>query len=194
MIVLDTESTGTQPNQICQFACVEEVDGKLRGLNYFFAVDVMNTHAQDKHGYSIEALKRLSGGRRFADHAPEIFGLLHSKCLVGHSVASDALVLKHEFKWCDIEYNPSKQFCTMKHFTQIMNIPQHGQRRPKAPNLAELCTYLGVTSAMISDLHYYLFGLDGNWHDAQFDACATYLCVRRGEDLGLIRGLNPKGR
>lgn len=154
----------------------------------------MNPHAQEKHGYSIDALRRLSGSRRFSDHAPEVFGLLNGKRLVGHSTASDALALKHEFKCCDMEYNPAKQFCTMKHFTPIMNIPLRGQRRPKPPSLTELCEYLGVTDSAIISMRVGLFEGACSWHDARFDACATYLCVKRAAERGLLRGLIPEGR
>lgn len=191
-MIVDTESTGTRESQVCQLAYIDLSSGKPEAGNMYFEVDDMSQHAFDLHGLSMTKLHRLSGGARFADKIPEIFGLLYGKRLVGHSIGCDVRAIHNEFVRADKEFPPIRQFCTMTHFAPIMNIHQEGQRKPKNPSLPELCKYLTVTEDEALGASCALYGVNTNHHDARYDVCATYLCVKHAEQRGMLRGLLPE--
>ena len=119
---------------------------------------------------------------------------LSGQKIVGHSISSDLAVLKAEFGRCGIRMPSYSRHCTMIHFRPVLNIRRAGQRRAKDPSLAELCLYLGVLPASVQGLSVRLFGAHTAAHDARYDVCATYLCIQKATEKGMIRGLLPEGR
>ncbi len=73
IITFDTEATDLTPGQICQLSYLMARDDRVTGKNLFFAVDHMGEGAQEVHGLTMDMLEELSEGRRFEDHAKEIF-------------------------------------------------------------------------------------------------------------------------
>lgn len=190
--MVDTEGTGTKDNNVCQFAYLDFSSGTPEAGNFFFAVDEMSDYAREVHGLSVSSLLRLSKGRRFADDAHQIAGLLTGKYIAGHSVGCDIRALRGEFSRCGVGFSPEKQFCTMAHFTPVMRIHQEGQRKPKNPSLIEVCEYLGVKDEAVLRASCDLYGANTNHHDARFDVCATYLCIKSATERGMLRGLLPE--
>jgi hypothetical protein len=66
-------------------------------------------------------------------------------------------------------------------------------KMPWNTSLSELCKYLGVDYKTVQEAARGLYGADMKWHDARFDVCATYLCIDRATQAGMIRGLLPEG-
>jgi DNA polymerase III epsilon subunit-like protein len=157
----------------------------------YFRVDEMSGYAFDLHGLSVSKLERLSGGKTFKDQVSEVFGILYGKRLVGHSISSDIRALWNEFERAGHEFPPIRQFCTMAHFAPVLNIRTEGQRRPKNPNLSELCKHLGVLPETVHDAVSEFFEANTHIHDARYDVCATYLCIRAATRAGMVRGLFP---
>jgi len=192
MIILDTESTGQKENQICQLAYIRYDGGTACAINEFYAVDSMNEYAAEVNGFSVAQLAQLSGGTRFKERAETISGQLSGHMLIGHNVSSDIKVLRDEFRRAGVPFSPARKFCTMNHFTHILNINQAKSRRPKYPSLNDLCEYLNVRTPDISGLCEELFNYRGRQHDARYDVCATLLCIQKAEQAGMIRGLLTK--
>lgn len=192
MIILDTESTGLQQNQVCQLAWIEVVGSEIEPFNAFFAVDDMNPHAAAVNGFTVASLERLSGGHRFGEMADELAARLRGHRIVGHSISSDLRALRMEFDRAGILYKAAGQFCTMTYFAPVMNLRLDGSRRPKMPSLTELCDYVGIGKGEASELATSLYGSRSAAHDARYDVCATYLCLEKAEAKGLLRDLLPK--
>lgn len=192
-MVVDTETTGTKGNRVCQLAYLDFSSGKPEAGNMYFAVDEMSDYAKAVHGLSISDLLRLSEGKRFGDAAESIRALMCGKRIAGHNVSADISAIRGELERCGMGLKPEKQFCTMHHFAPIMNVRVEGQRRPKDPRLSELCKYLCVTENAVLEASRALYGADTRAHDARFDVCATYLCIEAAEKAGMVRGLLSEG-
>jgi len=189
-IVFDTETTGFKPGQICQLSyIVDDGGGKAFARNHFFTVEAVEPGAERVHGFSADDLRQLSRGRVFADFAERIAGDFQGAGLViAHNYTFDKGFLDAEFRRAGRVLLSPSWFCTMRHFTPICKFPP---RRPgtdyKYPSLGELCGFLGVTEGEIAQLSEELFGIPTlSSHDARFDACATYFCYQRGQELGHI--------
>ena len=153
----------------------------------------MSEYATAVHGLTLERLERKSKGLRFEAYSRELTDLFAGKRIAGHSVGCDLRALRQEFKRCGVEFPEHKQFCTMNHFTPILNIHIQGQRKPKSPSLAEVCESLGVKREDVLRACGELYDCSSAPHDARYDACATLLCIERGFRRGLIRGILPEG-
>lgn len=192
--MLDTEQTGTRDNQVCQLSCIGILPtGETSSANFYFSVDDMSEYATAVHKFTISTLSRLSNGARFKDSAREIAAKLRDCRIAGHGITNDLRCLKTEFARAGISFTPTSAFCTMKHFAPIMRIPVSGQRRPKDPNLSELCDYLGVTKDAIEKCEKIFFKESSRQHDARYDACATFLCIAKASNRGMVRGILPEG-
>lgn len=189
-IILDTESNGMRPEQICQLAYVISDDGMVTGRNFFFSVDCMNEYALKKHKLSKKRLYDLSGARKFQSRFDEIYQDFDTAdMLVGHNLAADVRMMKVEYSRCNAEFPLIKPFCTMKHYQTAMHLRgRTGQRKP--PRLDELCRYFRITDERVEAAVSHIFGShNAIAHDARFDATATYLCVYEAQQRGDIRGL-----
>lgn len=189
LIVLDTETTGCTPNQICQLAyLMVYADGPV-ARNYFFAVDAMNDHARAVHGMSRERLRVLSGGRRFADDADAIYAdLRRARRVAGHNVAYDIKQIADELRALDVRWTPKASVCTMNFFARLTGLVNR-EGKTKPPKLVELCGYFGIRMQCIQEATERHFGESARAHDARYDATATYLCLAAAERTGQLTGL-----
>lgn len=185
-VIFDTETTDIYPGDICQIAYIV-IDNGIKAKNYYFEVDYINPSAERVHGLSVEKLKLLSGGRRFSDYVDEIErDFCNADIIAGHNVSFDIKFLKEEFKRCDRTFIYDREFCTMKHFTNICKIKKNDGRY-KYPRLEELIKFLGIEDKMIVDKTVALFNsLENDYHDARFDTVATYLCLLKGKKMKLL--------
>jgi DNA polymerase-3 subunit epsilon len=185
LLVFDTETTGLAPGQICQLAYIIAKDDIIVGKNFYFKVSRMEPGAQRVHGLSLEQLERLSEGKRFCDHYPEISDdFRKADRVVAHNFSFDRTFMAREFERCQGTFACADSFCTMRHFTAACGLP-HPNYRYKFPRLDELVQFFGVGEEAIARLAAALFGCrEVSGHDARFDATAAYLCYQRGWELG----------
>lgn len=183
-IFLDTETTGFNPGSICQLSYIIFDGENAIGKNYFFAVDYIEQDAEMVHGFSKEKLRVLSKNKRFKDHAKKIkIDFDSASCIVGHNINFDMKFLSAEFNRCGLRLNNRNTFCTMKYFKDICKIPEYNSKRKgyKWPKLEEIVEFLHISPKQILDETRLLFSCgDVDFHDARFDATATYLCFRKG--------------
>lgn len=189
-IILDTESNGMRPEQLCQLSYIIAENGTLTGRNFFFSVSCMNEHAQKKHGFSKKRLYDLSGGRGFGDFFAEIAGDFTGAGLVcGHNISSDTRLLKLAFADAGGSFPAIREFCTMQHFDNAMHLKDKCGRH-KPPRLDELCGHMALKDEQIQQFCTEMFGNSAyRAHDARFDAAATFLCIQEGQRRGDIRGV-----
>lgn len=188
ILYLDTETTGLAPGEICQLSYIMQTETQTTKKNFFFAVSFMPPSAQAIHGFSLEALQTLSGGKKFSDCASEIANDFASASLiVAHNISFDFSFLREEFERAGIPFSYKEEFCTMKKFTPLCKLPRKSGVGYKYPRLNELCEYLGITERDIDKACASLFSGDVGYHDARFDTTAVYLAVnkaiRRGADV-----------
>jgi len=190
IIILDTETTASEPGQICQLAYVLIDGARATGRNHFFTVDDMTPRAFGVHGLSREALAALSGGRRFADCASDIFADFDAAdCLAGHGVAFDDRFLRAEFSRCGLTLGEKNLFCTRDAHVRAMR--RRGVRIAW-PSLTRLASHYGLDPARIASEAAALFGGGGAAHDARYDAAAVWLVMRAARAQGGLDGL-PAG-
>ena len=184
-IIFDTETTDINPGDICQIAYIV-IDNGIKVRNYYFEVDYINPSAQRVHGLSVEALKGLSGGKRFSDYIDEIErDFCNADIIAGHNVSFDIKFLKEEFNRCDRVLTYKKEFCTMKHFTNICKIKKNDGKF-KYPRLEELINFLNINEKDIMGKTASLYNsLENDYHDARFDAVATYMCILKAKKMNI---------
>ena len=185
-VIFDTETTDLYPGDICQISYII-FDNGIKARNFYFEVDKMSPSAERVHGLSIEKLKELSGGKRFKDCADEIYrDFSNLNIISGHNVSFDIKFLREEFKRLDLRLSYEREFCTMKHFTNICKIVKNDGTY-KYPRLEELIKFFNISDKEIEDKTKELFNVTGNdYHDARYDTTATYLCLLRGKKMNLL--------
>ena len=189
-IILDTESNGMRPEQLCQLSYIIANDGHMAGRNFFFSVSCMSEYAQKKHGFSKKRLYDLSKGRGFTDQYDDFKADFESADMVcGHNIASDIRMLKLSYREADECFPVLQHFCTMRHFDNAMHLKDRcGHHKP--PRLDELCGYMGIKNEQIQDFCKEMFGKSAyHAHDARFDTAATCLCILEGQKRGDVRGV-----
>ena len=76
-------------------------------------------------------------------------------------------------------------FCTLKHYTEECHIPlKQNPSVLKPPRLEEVCNHFGLTQDFIAGKCQKWYGGGDHYHDARFDAAASYLCMVVGERMG----------
>lgn len=192
ILVFDTEATDLTPGQICQLAYLVEEGDSLRAHNYFFSVDDMSEGAQEVHGFSMEMLEELSGGKYFEDLAATFLPDFNSAGYwIGHNVAADERYLRVEMERAGLKLRKVPTFCTMNFASGLMNLERKVVTgRPKPPRLAELAAWYGVTEEEAADKTREWFKIpDIGLHDARFDTVLTYLSLKRAIQKGDLRGI-----
>lgn len=187
-IFFDTETTGLMPGNICQLTYVIAEGKNVIGKNFFFEVDAVEPGAQKVHGFSVEKLKELSGGKRFKDHSAEVLKDFQSAdFLIAHNIQFDMRFIKTELRRENKEFDPDNLFCTMEHFTNYCKLPRKFGSGYKWPKLEELSPILGIKPKEVNDLTAHIFkSKDVTSHDARRDVAETYLCWLTGLEKGLI--------
>ena len=185
-VIFDTETTDLSPGDICQIAYIV-IDNGIKVRNFYFEVDYINPSAQRVHGLSVEKLRELSGGKRFSDAVDEIQrDFDNADIIAGHNVSFDIKFLNEELKRCGRKFSYKKEFCTMKHFTNICKIKKDDGRF-KYPRLEELIKFLNISDDEIIKKTAALYNvLENDYHDARFDTVATYLCLLKGKKMNML--------
>ncbi len=183
ILFLDTETTGLYPGNICQLSYICQDKGKASAKNFFFKVDFVEYGALKVHGFSVEKLQKLSGGKEFCLFAEEIAKDIEKADVVcAHNTAFDFMFLSKELSCATQDFIVNKEFCTMKNSVSACKLMRSSGRGYKYPKLNELCAFLGITDAYIEYMSEKLFGTKSGYHDARFDTTAVFLAVNSGVD------------
>ena len=174
LLVLDTETTGLPPKELstktiaawpkvvqCSFIVVDTYAETYHEHDYIVKVDDVGDSTRF-HGITQE---RSNKGCAFAEaYAPLKEALMSDDTLVvGHNLSFDLRMIQAECLRNGLPYvEPSSQYCTMKHGTDVCNI-MTPKGYAKYPKLEELFTHYFKTSA-------------SNLHNSLFDSYATLCC------------------
>ncbi len=115
-IVLDTETTGLEPEQghrIIEIGCVELINRRLTGNTYHQYLNPereIDAGAVDVHGITNEF---LADKPVFADIAEEFLRFIRGAELIIHNAPFDVGFINHELKLLDPEHEPVDGFCTI---------------------------------------------------------------------------------
>ena len=187
IVFFDSETTSLCPGQICQLAYVTVSEEEIVGKNFFFTCDSMDPGAQAVHGFSLEALRAFSEGRRFFDNLEEI-AVDFASCdlAAAHNYNFDYSFLQKEFSRCGKLFVCKNPVCTMRTLTPVLKLPRR-EGGYKYPRLSELTGYYGVDEASITAICRTVFpGNIGDYHDAAFDAAALFLSMRAAAVCGQL--------
>ena len=170
-IILDTETTGLDPNQghrIIEVAAVEMVNRRLTGNHLHRYVNPdrdIDAGAMQVHGITPEFLQDKP---RFADIAQEFVDFIQGAELIIHNAPFDVGFLNMELRQLGME--PLSAWCDGVTDTLVMDKALHpGQRN----NLDALCKRYGVDNAART--------LHGALLDCELLA-AVYLALTRGQE------------
>lgn len=190
VIFLDTEGNGKSYDELCQLSYVICDNGEMIYKNMYFKVGAMDPHAFAVHKLSKFALWSLSNGRIFADSALAIKDDIEScDMIIGHNVSADTLRLRNEFERINVDIAFPRELCTMRFFNNAVHA-KNVKGKHKFPKLSELCAHYKIKDSEIKKMCTKGFGVkDGLFHDARFDVCATFLCVRTAALYGDIKGV-----
>lgn len=186
ILYFDTETTGLKPGNICQLSYLMQDKFKTIAKNFFFTVDHVEYGAYLLHGFSVEKLKTLSGGKVFLDHIDEIEkDFLSADLIVAHNLEFDYKFMCKEFLLANRQFNVKNGFCSMKSTTDVCKLKRASGSGYKYPKLSELCDFYKVSEVEIKLDTKRLFGETSNFHDARFDTTALYLAINMGFDTDL---------
>lgn len=183
VICFDTETTSLYPGQICQLSYIMQQGESLKARNLFFTVDQMDYSAFAVHGFSMDRLQKLSGGKRFSDYIDIIENdFSKADLVVSHNTAFDFMFMRAEFEKLGRDFCVQDEFCTMKKFTPICQLPKSRGVGYKYPKLSELCSFLDITDQKIKSASEKIFGVEAGFHDARFDTTAVLLSLNIGAE------------
>jgi DNA polymerase III epsilon subunit-like protein len=188
-MILDTETTGFQPGQICQltYAIVDEAKNfeVIKAFNKFFPVEKVDSGAEAVHGLSVEKCLELSEGKPFAESADEILEDLRSvERIVIHNQKFDVRFMDAELARVEKPFNFAPvSFCTMEHYTPICKLPGKNGSGYKWPKLSEVLTMQGAADDVVLEKAKDLFGCeDIGFHDSRFDVSGLMIIY---QNIGL---------
>ncbi len=192
IIYLDTETTALYPGNICQLSYIMHDKKGLDAKNFFFTVESVDIGAYNVHGFSVERLKELSGGKLFKDYADEIYAdLCKSSAIVAHNAKFDMNFLNSEFDAINKPLPDLNVFCSMKNSVNICKLPKTRGQGYKYPKLSELCAHFELDDIFIQYCTQIMFGENATFHDARFDSIAMMLAVakanERYEDMKILK-------
>lgn len=150
-IVLDTETTGLEPEQghrIIEIGCVEMVNRRLSGRHFHQYVRPdrpIDAAAFAVHGISDEA---LADKPPFADIAPSFLAFVEGAELIIHNAPFDVGFLNHELARLPAEHPPLESYCSVLDTLALARDLHPGQRN----SLDALCKRYGVDNSE-RDLH-----------------------------------------
>lgn len=170
-IILDTETTGLDPNQghrVIEVAAVEMVNRRLTGNHFHRYLNPereIDAGAMQVHGITPEFLQDKP---RFSDIALEFAEFIRGAELIIHNAPFDVGFLDTELRLADL--NPLRHWCNEVTDTLLMAKALYpGQRN----NLDALCKRCGVDNATRT--------LHGALLDCELLA-AVYLSLTRGQE------------
>lgn len=183
ILYFDTETSGLRPGQICQLSYLMQDEKSTKAKNFFFTVDMVEYGALMVHGFSVDKLKKLSGGKRFYDSLDEIeCDFSSADLVVSHNYSFDCMFMRAEFERLNRVFCVKDEFCSMKAMTPVCKLSRSSGVGYKYPKLSELCEFLGISDYEIKSDLKRLFGAEAGFHDARFDTTAVYLAVNYGMD------------
>ncbi|PSF04766.1 DNA polymerase III subunit epsilon [Marinobacter fuscus] len=144
-IVLDTETTGIDPNdghRIIEIGCVEVIERKLTGRNYHVYINPereVEAEAITVHGITNEF---LADKPRFAEVAEEFFSFIEGAELVIHNAAFDVGFMDSEFARLK-PVRKTADHCGIVDTLAIARAKHPGQKN----NLDALCKRYGVDNS-----------------------------------------------
>jgi DNA polymerase III epsilon subunit-like protein len=189
-VFIDTETTGINPGKIVQLTyIIEENKVFTEAKNFFFMIEdgEMEAGAEKVHGFSVEKLAILSKGRIFEDSIYEITKDLENSIFIAHNVKFDKKFVDAEFTRLNLKVPISKEFCTMKYFKDITELPSRDGRGFKNPKLSEVVKYYNLDSNDILKTTKKLFHTNEvSFHDARFDTTAMYMCCLLSQNRPLL--------
>lgn len=181
IIYFDTETTGYFPGNICQLSYVMQSADGVAARNYFFSVDKIDYGAYMVHGFSVEKLRVLSGGKVFRDFADEIERDFNAAdIVVAHNSAFDTAFMRAEFERLNKVFSVKKEFCSMKKSLPVCKLPKNRGNGYKYPKLSELCEFFGISEYDVAEKTAELFDVQACFHDARFDTTALFLAMNDG--------------
>lgn len=180
VIYFDTETTGLKPGRIIQLSYIIDDGVTFKGKNFFFAVDYIPVESTMIHGFTVEKIYALSGGKTFDDFADEIYNDFSSaNLIVGHNVMFDIGFLTAEFERIGRTFDYNNALDTMKYFTPVIKLRRRSGSGYKYPKLSEATDYFCLSSADVAAETRYVFNLsDVGFHDARFDTAAVMLIFK----------------
>lgn len=181
ILYFDTETSGLHPGQICQLSYIMQKGDAVISKNFFFTVDSVEYGAFMVHGFSVEKLLSLSGGKRFINHFEEISkDFAEADVVVSHNVNFDFSFMRAEYARLNANFAVKKDFCSMKKSTTLCKLCRPHSAGYKYPKLGELSAFLGISDSDILSATKMLFGAEVGFHDARFDTSALYLACNVG--------------
>ncbi len=144
-IVLDTETTGIDPNaghRIIEIGCVEVIERKLTGRNYHVYINPereVEAEAITVHGITNEFLQDKP---KFAEVADEFFAFIEGAELVIHNAAFDVGFMDSEFARLK-PVRKTAEHCGVVDTLAIARKKHPGQKN----NLDALCKRYGVDNS-----------------------------------------------
>lgn len=185
-MVLDTETTGLEPGQICQLSyLIFDENFEIEKIyNRFYNVEYVEEGASNIHGFTKEKLDILSEGKEFDFDISEIcFDFIDVEKIIIHNKEFDLKFLDFEFKRFNTEIDlRSKSFCTMNYHTDILKLPGKSRNGSgyKWPRLSETLKYYGICDEHVLEISQKYFSCDEiGFHDARFDVTGLYLICKR---------------
>ena len=149
-IVLDTETTGLEPEQghrIIEIGCVELVNRRLTGNNFHQYLQPdreIDAGAIEVHGITNEF---LTDKPRFPDVVADFVGFIRGAELIIHNAPFDVGFLNHELKLCDYAQQ-LKELCSVLDTLAMARKMHPGQKN----NLDALCKRYEIDNSR-RDLH-----------------------------------------
>lgn len=187
ILFADSETTGFDPkagDRMIEAGFVEYVDRKPTGRTLHVYMDPKRDvpeEAQAVHGLSRDDLVKLSKGKIFADHAPELIDFIKGATLVFHNAPFDVKFFDAEFQIAG--YGPLSSYCdTVIDSLQVANLKFPGQQN----SLDALLRRLVGVGNYSRDLH-------GALLDADLLGKVYNIMTVAQVGLGLDRRLKPTG-
>jgi DNA polymerase-3 subunit epsilon len=165
-------------------------DKSVIAKNFFFNVDYIEPSAVMVHGFSVDRLRVLSGGKRFGDCISEIDKDFSSAdLLVAHNVSFDLAFLRAEYERLNECFCFKEEFCTMKKCTPVCKLKRKSGEGYKYPKLSELCAHFSISEEYVKQSVVELYGTNAGFHDARFDTVALYLVSNKAMCANELREL-----
>lgn len=184
-IILDTETTGLEPEQghrIIELGCVELINRRRTGRQYHQYLQPdreIDAGAVEVHGITAEF---LADKPRFTDIAHEFLEFVKGAELVIHNAPFDVGFLDHELRLLGPSYGALAEYCTVLDTLGLARQMHPGQRN----SLDALCKRYNVDNSQ------------RQWHGALLDAeilVDVYLAMTGGQaTLGLLPEEQPAQR
>lgn len=179
VIYFDTETTGIRDSEICQLSYIIDNGVEIYGKNFFFKVKEMNPSAQAVHGFSIEMLEELSGGRTFESDIDEIEqDFSDAALIVAHNASFDISMMKKEFSRYGREFCVNNYLCTMRFMSPFMKLKKAAGGGNKYPRLSEVVGYYIQDTSIIDSYVQDFFNVSVFYHDARYDTVSLFLAIR----------------